>query len=114
MIEKCLNEITQGDCLSLLQKLPDASVDLAFADPPFNLKKGYNRYKDSLQLEHYLAWCEQWIAEMVRVTKPSGSICVHNIPKWLTFYAAFLNQRAYFRHWIAWDAPTPPTGKSLP
>src|SRR5258708_23249807 len=98
MIEKCLNEITQGDCLSLLQKLPDASVDLAFADPPFNLKKGYNRYKDSLQLEHYLALCEQWIAEMVRVTQPNGSICVHNIPRLLKVYPAFLHPPADVRH----------------
>lgn len=113
MVEKFLNQITRGDCLELLQSLPDNCVDMAFADPPFNLKKGYNNYKDSLQLEKYLSWCEQWIAEMVRVTKPTGSIFVHNIPKWLTYYAVFLNKRADFKHWIAWDAPTAPMGKSL-
>ena len=50
---------------------------------------------------------------MVRITKPTGSIFVHNIPKWLTYYAGFLNKTAYFKHWIAWDAPTAPMGKSL-
>jgi site-specific DNA-methyltransferase (adenine-specific) len=50
---------------------------------------------------------------MVRVTKPSGSILLHNIPKWLTYYAAFLNRVADFKHWIAWDAPTAPMGTSL-
>ena len=50
---------------------------------------------------------------MIRITKPTGSIFVHNIPKWLTYYAAFLNETAYFKHWIAWDAPTAPMGKSL-
>jgi site-specific DNA-methyltransferase (adenine-specific) len=50
---------------------------------------------------------------MVRVTKPTGSIMVHNIPKWLTYYAAFLNDIADFRHWIAWDAMSSPLGKSL-
>jgi site-specific DNA-methyltransferase (adenine-specific) len=113
VVEKFLNQITQGDCIDLLQSLPDNCVDMAFADPPFNLKKGYNSYKDSLQLEKYLSWCEQWIAEMVRVTKPTGSIFIHNIPKWLTHYAAFLNKRAAFKHWIAWDAPSSPMGKSL-
>ena len=50
---------------------------------------------------------------MVRITKPTGSIFVHNIPKWLTYYAGFLNEVAHFKHWIAWDAPTAPMGKSL-
>jgi site-specific DNA-methyltransferase (adenine-specific) len=50
---------------------------------------------------------------MVRVTKPTGSIFLHNIPKWLTYYATFLNKFAHFKHWISWDAPTAPMGKSL-
>lgn len=113
MIEKFLNKIIQGDCLKLLKQIPDNSVDITFADPPFNLKKGYNSYKDSLKLQEYLDWCESWISEMVRVTKPTGSIFLHNIPKWLTYYASFLNKKADFKHWISWDAPTTPMGKSL-
>lgn len=107
------NTIFQGDCLDLFQKIPDNSIDMTFADPPFNLKKKYNGYKDSLEFEEYLAWCENWISEMVRVTKPTGSIFVHNIPKWLTYYTIPLNNKATFKHWIAWQAPTAPMGKSL-
>ncbi|MBI5971332.1 MAG: site-specific DNA-methyltransferase [Deltaproteobacteria bacterium] len=113
MLDKYLNKITQGDCLGLLKNIPDESIDMTFADPPFNLKKGYNTYKDGLKLQEYLSWCELWIAEMVRVTKPSGAIFLHNIPKWLTYYAAFLNKIADFKHWIAWDASTMPMGKTL-
>jgi len=113
MIEDYSNKIIQGDCLDLLKKIPDNSIDMTFADPPFNLKKKYNSYKDSLEFKEYLSWCEKWISEMVRVTKPSGSILVHNIPKWLTFYAAILNKKADFKHWISWDAPTAPMGKTL-
>lgn len=113
MLEKQLNQIIQGDCLTLLRDIPDNSVDIAFADPPFNLKKKYNSTKDSLALQEYLDWCEQWIGEMVRVTKPTGSIFLHNIPKWLTYYTVILNKVAYFKHWISWDAPTSPMGKSL-
>jgi site-specific DNA-methyltransferase (adenine-specific) len=113
MIETHLNNITQGNCLDLLKRIPDNSVDVVFADPPFNLKKKYNSHKDSLVIQDYLDWCEQWIAEAVRVVKPTGSIFLHNIPKWLTYYAATLNKLADFRHWIAWDAPTAPMGKSL-
>jgi len=113
MIEKYLNKIHNGDCLELFKNIPDNSVDITFADPPFNLKKNYTSYGDSLEFQEYLDWCEKWISEMVRVTKPTGSIFLHNIPKWLTYYATYLNKFAHFKHWISWDAPTAPMGKSL-
>jgi|SRR5581483_6928423 len=113
MIEQYVNRITQGNCIELLRTLPDNCVDITFADPPFNLRKKYNSSKDNLAISEYLAWCEIWIKEMVRVTKPTGSIFIHNIPKWLTYFSTILNQVAHFKHWIAWDAPTSPMGKSL-
>lgn len=105
--------ILQGDCLKLFKSIPDNSVDMTFADPPFNLKKKYTSYKDNLELQEYLDWCATWMSEMVRVTKPTGSIFVHNIPKWLTFFAGELNHIAHFKHWIAWDAATMPMGRTL-
>ena len=102
-----------GDCLEGMSRLPDSCVDMAFADPPFNLRKKYKAHKDRMEMDDYLRWCEDWLREMVRVVKPGGAIFVHNIPKWLTFYAAILNRLAVFKHWIAWDAPTSPMGKSL-
>ncbi|MBB1077097.1 site-specific DNA-methyltransferase [Rhodoferax sp. 4810] len=113
MLDQYLNRITQGDCLTLFQSIPDNSIDITFADPPFNLNKKYHSTNDRLALQAYLNWCERWLNEMVRVTKPSGSIFIHNIPKWLTYYTAVLNQTAQFRHWISWDAPTSPMGKTL-
>ncbi len=108
-----LDVIIHGDCLSILGTIPDNSVDMTFADPPFNLNKKYNSYTDRRSLDAYLLWCKQWLTEMVRITKPTGSIFVHNIPKWLTYYASFLNEIADFRHWISWDAMSTPLGKTL-
>ncbi|MBI4685168.1 MAG: site-specific DNA-methyltransferase [Nitrospirae bacterium] len=108
-----LNAILHGDCLEILRTIPDNSVDMTFADPPFNLNKKYNSYSDRRSLDTYLFWCKQWLTEMVRITKPTGSIFVHNIPKWLTYYASFLNEIADFKHWISWDAMSTPLGKSL-
>jgi len=113
MINTYTNKILQGDCLELFKNIPSESVDMTFADPPFNLKKGYNSYKDSLELQEYLRWCELWITEMVRVTKPSGIIFIHNIPKWLTYFSTILNKLVDFKHWISWEAPTAPMGKTL-
>ncbi|GAB4288043.1 MAG: site-specific DNA-methyltransferase [Myxococcota bacterium] len=112
-LEKYLNKIAFGDCVEIMKEIPEGSVDITFADPPFNLNKKYGGYKDKKSLEDYLKWCEKWLFEMVRITKPSGSIFVHNIPKWLTYYSAYLNSIAEFRHWISWDAMSAPLGKSL-
>ncbi|MBI1924802.1 site-specific DNA-methyltransferase [Candidatus Poribacteria bacterium] len=108
-----LDQVIIGDCLEILNQISDDSVDVCFADPPFNLKKKYTSYQDKKALEEYLAWCEKWLAELVRVTKPTGSIFVHNIPKWLTYFASYLNQIAFFRHWISWDSMSVPLGKTL-
>lgn len=113
MIKKYLNKIIQGDCLKILKKIPDNSVDMTFADPPFNLKKIYNHYEDSKEKQDYLSWCNDWMSEMVRVTKPTGAIFVHNIPRWLNYFAEHLNKIVYFRHWIVWDSGGAPMGKTL-
>lgn len=108
-----INNIILGDCLEVMKKIPDESIDVTFADPPFNLKKSYHNYNDKKSNEEYLEWCKQWLSEMVRVTKPTGSIFVHNIPKWLIYFATYLNEAVIFRHWIAWDAMGAPLGKTL-
>lgn len=113
MQKKFLDTVIQGDCLEVLSKIEDNSIDMCFADPPFNLEKKYTTYKDQRLPEEYLEWCKTWISELVRVTKPTGSIFVHNIPKWLTYYACILNEIAFFRHWISWDAMSNPLGKTL-
>lgn len=112
-IEEYIDRVIQGDAIEVMRKLPENSVDMTFADPPFNLGKQYNHYKDKKEVEEYLNWCKLWLKEMVRITKPAGSIFVHNIPRWLTFFASYLNEIAYFRHWIAWNAMGAPLGKTL-
>jgi site-specific DNA-methyltransferase (adenine-specific) len=113
MLADYIDRITIGDCLKVLSNIEDNSVDMCFADPPFNLDKKYASYKDQKPDEQYLQWCRNWLREVVRITKPTGSIFVHNIPKWLTYFAGILNEIAYFRHWIAWDALSNPLGKTL-
>jgi site-specific DNA-methyltransferase (adenine-specific) len=86
---------------------------MSFADPPFNLNKKYSKVSDKIDEEEYVSWCNQWLTEMVRVTNETGSIFVHNIPKWLTYYSSHLNKIANFRHWISWKAMGAPLGKTL-
>lgn len=108
-----INKIILGDCLEIMKRIPSNSIDMTFCDPPYNLKKSYEYYEDDKETREYLDWCKKWLAEMVRITKPTGSIFVINIPKWLTYFASYLNEMAYFKHWIAWDAMGAPLGKTL-
>lgn len=112
-LNSLINKVIQGDCLEIMRKIPDNSIDVTFADPPFNLKKKYNSYYDKHDVDEYLSWCKEWLMEMVRITKHTGSIFVHNIPKWLIYFGSYLNEIAIFRHWIAWDAMGSPLGKTL-
>jgi len=97
-------KLFQGDCIDLMNHLESDSIDLIFADPPFNLNKLYpSKIDDNLKSEHYLAWCEAWAAECIRLLKPGGSLFIWNLPKWNTCMSSFLNKRLTFRNWISVD-----------
>lgn len=95
--------ILQGDCVELLAGLPDESVDLAFADPPYNIGFKYDEYQDNHADDVYLKWCESWIQQLHRVVKPTGAF-------WLAIgdeYAAELKVAAKeigftARNWVVW------------
>jgi site-specific DNA-methyltransferase (adenine-specific) len=65
--------IHQGDCLKLLAKMEEGSVDLAFADPPFNIGYKYDVYEDRQSYDDFCSWSEQWMGAVHRVLKPSGT-----------------------------------------
>ncbi|PWH17136.1 MAG: hypothetical protein DDG58_08410 [Ardenticatenia bacterium] len=109
-----VNVVHCGDALEILRQYPDNSIDLVFADPPYNLDKCYNVYEDEQEDASYLAWCNAWLEEYVRVLKPTGSLYVLNLPRWGMYHATFLNQRLYFQNWIVWDAVSEPRGKLMP
>ena len=91
------NQILQGDCLARLASLPDASVDLVFADPPYNLQlEGALQRPDQSLVDavnddwdkfdsfaDYDTFTRAWLAECRRVMKPQASLWVigsyHNI-----------------------------------
>ncbi|MCI1042247.1 site-specific DNA-methyltransferase [Caballeronia zhejiangensis] len=92
------------DCIQVLANLPDDSVDLIFADPPFNLNKLYpSGIDDNLKADKYLDWCEEWIIECSRVLRPGGSFFLWNIPRWSALLASIVSRRLRFQNWISVD-----------
>jgi site-specific DNA-methyltransferase (adenine-specific) len=67
------NRLHRGDCIAGLTSLPAGCVDLAFADPPFNIGYDYDVYDDNRDAETYLDWTRRWGSEVVRVLRPTGT-----------------------------------------
>ena len=63
-----------GDAVTWLRLLEDESVDLVFADPPYNIKKAEWDTFESQQ--HYVAWSLEWIEQAARVLKPAGTLYI--------------------------------------
>lgn len=99
-----LGSLYQEDCLRFMRGIPSDSVDLVFADPPFNLDKLYpSNMDDNLKEEEYLGWMEDWLKECVRILKHGGALFVWNLPMWNGNIVSFLHGRLTFKHWIATD-----------
>ncbi len=92
-----LNKIIKGNTVNILKNIPDNSIDLIFADPPYNLQldkelqrpneKKYDGVDDEWDkfssMKKYDEFCISWLTECRRILKESGTIWVigtyHNI-----------------------------------
>lgn len=63
-----------GDSIQWLRSLKSESIDMIFADPPYNIKKAKWDTFDSQ--DEYIAWSMEWISEAARVLKPTGTLYV--------------------------------------
>jgi site-specific DNA-methyltransferase (adenine-specific) len=97
-------KIHQGDCIELMRQIESGTIDLVFADPPFNIGYEYDAYHDNHEDELYIAWSRTWMEEVHRVLKPGGTF-------WLAIgdeYAAELKVDAEHklgfatRSWVVW------------
>ena len=68
-----LDKLRPGDCIAGMSKIPAGSIDLAFADPPFNIGYKYDVYEDRLAADKYLDWTKKWGEALVRTLKADGT-----------------------------------------
>ena len=90
-----------ADILDYLKTIPDNSIDLTILDPPY-YKVTKNKWDRQWKtIDEYNEWCRQWIVEVRRVSKLSGSVWLfgylRNIP---SLYCTFLNNGFTFRQQI--------------
>ena len=117
-----LDQIICGDCLDVLAELPARSIDLIFADPPYNLQLQQALWRPNMtkvdavddawdkfdDYAHYDAFTRAWLTACQRVLKPSGTLWVigtyHNIHR----VGAILMELGYWiLNEIAWVKANP-------
>lgn len=93
-------ELYQGDAIEWLSSLEDETIDLIFADPPYNIKKA--EWDNFESQEQYIDWSLKWIEQASRVLKPNGTMYVCGFSEIL----ADIKHPAmrYFKscRWIVW------------
>lgn len=101
MIDNYINKIICGDCIDVMQEMPEESVDLIVTSPPYNLKnstgngmkdgrggkwanaklvEGYSTYDDCMPHDDYAQWQRDCLTEMMRLLKNDGAIFYNH--KW--------------------------------
>ena len=68
------NVLYEGDSLEWLKSIESGTVDLVFADPPYNIKKAdWDKFESQ---EKYINWSMKWIEEVARILKETGSFYI--------------------------------------
>ncbi len=98
-----VDRVIAGDCLDILPTLPDGSVDLLFADPPFNIGYGYDLYHDRRSKSEYRDWTRAWLEQARRLLAPSASLFFAIGDEFAAEIKLLLDELGLtLRNWIIW------------
>jgi site-specific DNA-methyltransferase (adenine-specific) len=95
-------QIINGDVLDVLRTLPDESVDLILADPPYNIGIDYGTGAKADRRGDYHEWCEAWINACWRVLSRTGSIWIISGQEHGAEIDLILQQHFTMRNRITW------------
>ena len=99
------HSIYHGDAVCVLEsdRIPEASIDLIFADPPYNIGKNFNGRRDKWPSEKaYCAWVSRWLDLCVRKLKPTGSLYLMCATQCFAPFDLLLRQRLTILSRIVW------------
>jgi site-specific DNA-methyltransferase (adenine-specific) len=98
------HRLYHGDACELLATaVDDASVDLIFADPPYNIGKNFNGMKDKWESdEAYLGWCYRWLDLCIQKLAPNGSLYVMTATQNMPYFDIYLRSHLHILSRIVW------------
>jgi len=98
------HKIIFGDAMEALKMLPDNSVDLIFADPPYNIGKNFNGKIEKWDTEEsYLNWCYEWLDLCIKKLKPNGSFYVMTATQYMPYFDIYLRKRLTILSRLIWS-----------
>ncbi|MGH8779588.1 DNA-methyltransferase [Paraburkholderia sp.] len=103
-------ELHNRDFLTDVASLPDGSIDLILADPPYGLGKDYGNDSDMRSGEAFLAWTRDWLDLAIPKLKPTGSLYVFCTWQYAPEIFSFLKTRLTMVNEIIWDRRVPSMG----
>jgi adenine-specific DNA-methyltransferase len=95
--------VIHGDALENLQHLRSGSIDLIFADPPYNIGKNFDGLIENWSSEEFLNWTYQWIDECYRVLKPNGTFYLMNSTENMPYIDIKCRENFYIKSRIIWN-----------
>lgn len=104
-IKKTKKTVTvyNGDCFDCLQDIENESVDLIFADPPYNIGKKFGDFLDDWPSDkHYAEWCYKWLELCIQKLKPNGSLYVMTSTQAMPYLDLWLRERLTVLSRIVW------------
>ncbi len=98
------HKILHGDIVDALNSIEDNSVNLIFADPPYNIGKNFNGRKDRwVSRTSYMKWCKQWIGLAINKLKSNGSMYIMSATQFAPDFEFFLRSRIEMKSRIIWS-----------
>ncbi|MEB3800773.1 adenine-specific DNA-methyltransferase [Flavobacterium columnare] len=98
------HKIIYADALEALKTLPDNSVNLIFADPPYNIGKNFNGKIEKWDTEEsYLEWCYEWLDLCIQKLKPNGSFYVMTATQFMPYFDIHLRKKLTILSRIVWS-----------
>lgn len=93
-----------GNCIDNLSKIADNSIDLIFADPPYNIGKDFGNNKDKwASTEDYINWCKLWIDECFRILKKDGTFYFMTATQYMSYLDVYVSQQYNVLSRIIWS-----------
>lgn len=92
-----------ADSLSILKMIKNNSVDLIFADPPYNIGKDFGNDSDKWQDKNkYIEWCKEWTDECFRILKDNGTFYFMNATQHIPYLDVYVSEKYNILSRIIW------------
>jgi site-specific DNA-methyltransferase (adenine-specific) len=91
------------DCLLALKDIKDKSIDLIFADAPYNIGKDFGNDSDKWKdYKEYLKWCYNWIDECFRILKDNGTFYIMTSTQYMPYLDVYVSENYNVVNRIVW------------